>query len=323
MVDDDADITLSVAPGTVAEASAGYKVVVTAEFAGDSSVLAVDTSVTVTVGSGTATIGASNDFTTDLTGNRLTVVIPAGEVSGNKFFTLTARDDSVTEATAETVSFTGAAAVGGDAVTVTGTTLEIQDAGGDLITLSMTDTAQTPTALTAVNEDGGAQMVRITATVGTAPTSDVPVTVTIGGGTATAGADYTVSPSSVTVTILSGQTSGNAEVTVTPVSDTVTEEHEEIFVNGSAQGYLVDTISLLITDADRDVIVVVENPRVIEGGDNTAVCHIFSASAYPYGRNVSVRLGGGDFHLPQPHRNLGLGICFVRMAAVEGSVRLP
>ena len=293
IVDDDTDITLTVAPDTVAESSSAHKIVVTAAFAGDSSVLTVDTPVTVTVAGGTATIGSSGDFTTDLgSSNQMTVVIPAGEVSGDKFFNLTALVDTDTETTPETVLFTGAASVGGETVTVTGDTLTIQDAGGSSITLSLTDTEATPTALTAVDEDGGAQTVRIVATVGTAPTSDVDVAVSISGGTATTWDDYTVSPSSVTVTIPATMTSGHADVTVTPLSDTVTEEHEEIFINGSATGYLIDTVSLTITDADRDITVVVENPRVDEGGDSTAACFQFGTGSNPYGRNVKVELEG-------------------------------
>ena len=299
IVDDDTDITLTVAPDTVAESSSAHKIVVTAAFAGDSSVLTVDTPVTVTVAGGTATIGATNDFTTDLTGNQMTVVIPAGEVSGDKFFNLTARVDTETEGTPETVMFTGTASVGGDAVTVTGDTLTIQDAGGSSITLSLTNTEATPTALTAVDEDGGEQTVRIVATVGTAPTSDLDVAVSISGGTATTWDDYTVSPSSVTVTIPATMTSGHADVTVTPVSDTVTEEHEEIFINGSAAGYLIDTISLTITDADRDITVVVENPRVDEGGDGTGLCYQFGTVSNPYGRNVKAELEGETSTYPR------------------------
>ena len=298
VIDDDANITLSVTPGQVAEGAAGHRVMVTAEFAGDSSVLTEDTLVGVWVGSGTATIGASNDFTTDLGSddepNELTVVIPAGELSGSNLFTLTARDDNTMETGGETVSLSIASVWGPfdiDDITPTATTLDIVDPSGSSITLSLTDTAQTPAALSAVGEDGGAQTVRIVATAGTAPSSDLDVAVSIGGGSATAGADYTVSSSSVTVTIPANTTSGTVDVMVTPVSDTVTEAHEKIFISGEAAGYIVSAAGLTITDADRDIRVVVENPMTREIG-NPRSCNEATANLYYDARDVSVRLEG-------------------------------
>ncbi len=255
VTDANADITLSVSPGTVSETAAGQPVTVSAEFAGSSSVLTSDTDVAVQIAGGTATL--TSDFTTGLANDRLTVTIPAGETRGSKSFTLTAIDDSTQEPSGETVTFAGhgTTRVGGQTVTVTGGELTIMDPGSEVV-LSLTDTGASPAVLSAVGEDGGAEMVRVTATVGTAPSgSDLDVAVTVGalGSTADAGDDYTLSGSSVTVTIADGATSGSADVTVTPVPDTVTEDHETIWFTGTATGYVVAPVSLEITDADRTV----------------------------------------------------------------------
>ncbi len=264
VTDDDADITLSVSPGTVVEKAGGQSVTVVAEFAGSSSVLTSATDVVVQVAGGTATL--TSDFTTGLTDDRLTVRIPAGLTSGSKSFTLTALDDGVTETGGETVTFAGhgTTRVGGQTVTVTGGELTIVDSGSEVV-LSLTDTGASPAALSAVGEDGGAERVRVTATADSVVADNpLEVAVAVGAAGSTAGApgDYTVDESSVTVTIAVGDTSGSADVVVTPVADTVTEDHETILFTGAATGYVVAPVSLEITDADRSVMLELGfNPR--------------------------------------------------------------
>ncbi len=280
--DADADVSLSVSPGSVVEKTGGQTVTVLAEFAGSSSVLTSDTNVVVQLGAGG---GATlrTDFTTGETSDRLTVTIPAGETRGSKSFTLTAPDDGTDEsAMQETVTFEGhgTLSVGGQTVTVSGASLDILDPGKGVV-LSLTDTADPPAALSAVGEDGGAQTVRITATADAA-VADNPaeVTVTVGaaGSSADAGVDYTlsgssVSGSSVTVSIAVGETVGTADVTVAPVSDTVTEDNETIRFTGEATGFAVAPVSLAVTDADRAVklgIAGVDAPFAVELDDPPA-----------------------------------------------------
>ena len=128
------------------------------------------------------------------------------------------------------------------------------------ITLSFTDTSDV--ALTAVDEDGGEQTVRLVATASAATSSAVTVLVTLGGtgSTATAGVcvlsvctgDY-IATSLQTVTIASGATSGYSDVPITFRADTVTEDHEIIKFTGTATGYTVEAADLTITDADRTI----------------------------------------------------------------------
>ena len=288
--DNDGDVSLSVSPGTVVEKAGGQTVTVTASFAGDSSVLTVDTDVVVQIAGGTAAL--TTDFTTGLSNNRLTVTIPAGRTSGSKTFQLTAVADTTTEASGETVSFSvpGTVSVGGVAVATTGTTLTINDSGQE-VALSFTDKSTPANEVTAVGEDDGAQTVAVTATVGTAPSgSDVVVSVTAGalGSTAYAPDDYAISTTSFTITIPDGQTSGSADVVVTPVSDTVTEDHERILFTGEATGYLVAPASLVITDADRTLVMSIDYP----GGASSLVEQTgLSGEIWP---KVFLRMGDGS-----------------------------
>ena len=139
------------------------------------------------------------------------------------------------------------------------------------ITLSFTDTSDG--TLTAVDEDGGAQTVRLVATASAAPSSAVTVLVTLGGtgSTATAGVcvlsvctgDY-IATSLQTVTIASGSTSGYSDVPITFRSDTVTEDHEIIKFTGTATGYTVEAADLTITDADRTITLTWSDPAFTE-----------------------------------------------------------
>ena len=288
--DNDGDVSLSVSPGTVVEKAGGQTVTVTASFAGDSSVLTVDTDVVVQIAGGTATL--TTDFTTGLSNNRLTVTIPAGRTSGSKTFQLTAVADTTTEASGETVSFSvpGTVSVGGVAVATTGTTLTINDSGQE-VALSFTDKSTPANEVTAVGEDDGAQTVAVTATVGTAPSgSDVVVSVTAGalGSTAYSPDDYAISTTSFTITIPDGQTSGSTDVTVTPVNDAVTEDHERILFTGEATGYLVAPASLVITDADRTLVMSIDYP----GGASSLVEQTgLSGEIWP---KVFLRMGDGS-----------------------------
>ena len=255
IADGDLDISLSVSPDAVPEQAGAQLVTVTAAFGGTSSSLteAVDVVVTVASGMGAsgATLGSSGDFTTDATGDMLTVTIAAGSVSGSGTFNITAPDEGTTEGV-ETASLSGSASVGGSAVTVTGVDLVIADT---LIALSLTDDMDA--ALSSVGEDGGSETVRVVATAPSAVSSEVTVSVTVGGtgSTASRGADYSA-PSSATVTIASGATSGFRDITVSPRSDAVTEDDETIAFAATASGYVLSQVTgagLTINDADRTI----------------------------------------------------------------------
>ena len=203
----------------------------------------------------------------------------------------------------------GTASVGGAAVAVASAEISVFDPG-QAIDLSLTDTAQTPVALTAVGEDGGARVVRVTATAPAAVSAETVVSVTVGaaGGSADpqscagsgqnevcTGGDYAKSDPA-TITIPSGGTSGSVDVTVTPLEDTISEENETIRVGGSAGGYAVRGADLEITDQDRTVGIGVGEGEASygEGGDPQSGWATRSQcmTSAPFSRTVTGRLGG-------------------------------
>ena len=134
------------------------------------------------------------------------------------------------------------------------------------ITLSLVDSSDTSTAVTAIGEDEGQQTLQVKAAVASAPSSSVSVSVTIAAGTATATTDYAISASSASVTISSGQMEGlSSSFTVTLATDTITEEHETIRFTGTATGYTVSAVDLAINDADRTIRLTGPNARGREG----------------------------------------------------------
>ena len=236
-------VRLSVSPEMVDEDAGATTVTVTATIDG-STTLNESTTVTVSVGDGTATspadYGAVNDFT---------VTIPAGQPSGMGTFTLTPVDDSFAERN-ETVFVTGSTL----SLVVNITSLTIRD---DDTKPPETQRASSSVALavspSSVDEDDSATTVTVTATIDGSTTLPAATTVTVSvgdvGDSATEGTDYgTVSD--ITVTIAAGQRSGTGTFTMTPTNDSFLEGDETVSVNGSASGLSVVPSTLTIVDDD-------------------------------------------------------------------------
>ena len=105
---------------------------------------------------------------------------------------------------------------------------------------------------TSVAEDGAAKLVTVTATLGNRVTlqRDVPVTVSVGGGTATAGTDYT-EVDDFTVTVQAGKLSAMGTFTLTPIDDEVDEGNETVEISGTATSFVdIAKATLTITDDD-------------------------------------------------------------------------
>ena len=334
ITDADTDISLAVSPEAVPEQAGAQLVTVTAAFGGSSSTLTAAVDVVVTVASGMgasgATLGSSGDFTTDATGNMLTVTIAAGSVSGSGTFNITAPDEGTTEGV-ETASLSGSAMVGGSAVTVTGVDLVIADT---LIALSLTDDMDA--ALSSVGEDGGSETVRVVATAPSAVSSEVTVSVTVGGtgSTASRGADYSA-PSSATVTIASGATSGFRDITVSPRSDAVTEDDETIAFAATASGYVLSQVTgagLTITDADRTITLSWDDSVFSETAANTAststsrgMTAALSGAASTYGSAITISLSmtvAGGFTAETGDLNVNAASVNIAAGAVSGTANV-
>ena len=101
-----------------------------------------------------------------------------------------------------------------------------------------------------VSEDAGSTSVTVTATADAAVAANTPVSVSIGGGTATAGTDYT-SVSDLTLEIPAGGTTGTGAFKLTPIDDTEIEGKETISIAGSASDLSVTGTSLTLTDKEE------------------------------------------------------------------------
>ena len=228
-------IALTTAPSSVGEDDSATEVTVTATLGG-SVTLASATEVTVSVGGGTATSGT--DYTAV---ENFKLTIAATESSGTGTFTLTPTQDSISEDD-ETIDVTGAA--GGITVTKAEMTLTDDETAPTAIALT--------TAPSSVAEDDSATEVTVTATLGGSVTlsSATEVTVSVGGGSATSGTDYTA-VENFKLTIAATESSGTGTFTLTPTQDSISEDDETIDVTGTAGGFTVTRAEMTLTDDDQ------------------------------------------------------------------------
>ncbi len=286
IVDDDADVALSVSPGEVEEGPDGAEVTVTARFAGDSSVLTSPTEVVVSL-AGAAVNGAAlgSDFTVSgagvTGGNQFTVSIPAGDLAGSGTVRVTAPVDADGR---EVVAVSGAAEVGGMGVGVEGAELDIVDPG---ISLSFHEADSGEAALSNISEGGGSRTIRVRAEASAAVSGSTTVAVTVGaaGGTAASCTgsgqarvcpDFTPGADTLNITIPGGQRRGAADVTIAPVVDTVAEGRETIRFSGTATGYAVTGADLGIVET---IEVTLSGGSVGEGAGNAGA--VTATAAFP------------------------------------------
>ena len=193
--------------------------------------------VTPSFTDGTATGGA--DFTANT--NALSFSGTAGET---KTFAVPTTEDTDVE---DDETFTVGLSVSGTTHSVTAGdtatgTIANDDSAAASITLSVN-----PSSL---SEDAGATSVAVTATASHAVAANTPVTVSIGGGTATSGTDYR-SVASLTLEITAGGTTGTGAFKLTPIDDTEIEGKETISISGSASGLSVTGTTLTLTDKEE------------------------------------------------------------------------
>ena len=225
-------IILSLTPTGGADEDATTTVTVMAAYPAGSAVVAAETVVAVTVTGGTAE-AAGTDFD-DVTG--ITVTIPATMTSGTATFDLVVAGDELAEGP-ETVSVSGTATD----FTVTSATLTINDidVAPTAIFLNFTPTnlVEGSSGTTTTTEiDVQAAFFGSTVTLLT----DTVVTVSVAGGTATAGTDFTAVPG-FTIIIPALMDSGRGTFDLEVNGDTLVEMNETVTVSGAATGFMVLT----------------------------------------------------------------------------------
>ena len=278
-----ASITLSASPASVSEDDGATTVTVTATLGGSATLLTA-TTVTVSVGGGTATSGTDYAAVSDFA-----VTIPKESASGTGTFNLTPTNDSLAEGD-ESIDVTGSAT--DFTVTKAEVTLTDDETAPASITLSVSPTS--------VEEDDGATTVTVTATLGGSATlpGATEVSVSVGGGTATSGTDYTA-VSDFTVTIPKETASGSGTFTLTPTQDDIAEGDESIDVTGMATDFTVTKAQVTLTDDETAPasITLTTSPTSVSEDDGattvTVTATLGGSATLPGATEVSVSVGGG------------------------------
>ncbi len=206
-----------------------------------------------------ANAASATDYTPVPTATTLTF---AKGVSSQTFTVATTEDVLDEENETFLVELTGA--VGGKITTAQATgTINDDDAAPSGITLSVSPDM--------VNEDAGATVVTVTATVNgdTRYVDAKTVTVSVADNTAASPADY-AAVSNFTITIAAGAASQAGSFTVTPVDDDLDEVNETMDVTGATtDGLTVTKATLTLTDTDDPVSFSIADAEATEGGKLT------------------------------------------------------
>ena len=177
------------------------------------------------------------------------LTIAAGDTTSTGTVTFTGKDNDVYQPNARHVVVAGSAS----------NRHGVRKPINKLLTIREDDVASTKLTLSAspvsVSEEGGDQTVTLTATVDEgARVSGTPVMVSVSGGTAVAGTDYSA-VEDFTFRILPGRTSGTGTFTLTPVDNEVDEPDKTVTVTATTPvsvGLPVEPVSGLTITIEDD-----------------------------------------------------------------------
>ena len=140
------------------------------------------------------------------------------------------------------------------------------------ITLSVDADTATNNVQTSLTEEGGAKMVRVTATIDgtTSFATEQTITVTVGkdGDSATKGTDYAMVEVQ-TIKIPIGAASAHVDFMLTPTSDVLFEGSETISVEGALTGVTFTNTAITITDDDAAPNAITLSVDTNAGGNGT------------------------------------------------------
>ena len=220
---------------------------------GGTSTFTTATTVTVKVGASTDSATESTDYATVAD---QTITIAANASSAHVDFTLTPKQDRLAEDD-ESIALDGTAT--GLDVTDTAITLTDDDAAPTGITLTVDKN-------TVGEGDATATTVTVTATVNgsTRYTDAKTVTVSVGGGTATSGTDYTA-VTNFDITIPAGAASATGTFDLAPIQDSLHEGAETLDVTGVSGTITATKAGISITDDDSAPSFAIADASAAEG----------------------------------------------------------
>ena len=309
ITDDDeapSGITLTVDPASVGEEDGETEVTVTATLDGTSR-FGVNQTVTVTVGAGSDTTEEGRAISgTDYTAvPDFDITINAGEASGSNTFTLTPKNDDLAEGN-ETISVTGTLGsldpakatiiINDNDAAPTGLRISVDTGSAENLGSSLSSERDG----SLLYENSGTTKVTVTATLdGTSRFGvDKTVAVSVVGGTAIPGTDYTA-VSNFDITIVAGAKSGTYTFDITPIDDALAEGDETINLEGTLTGITVTGTTITITDDDTAPtgITLTVDPASVgeENGEPeiTVTAAVNGATRYTDAKTVTVSVGGG------------------------------
>ena len=245
---------------------------------------------TIDEDAGTTTVTASTGGTTFLEDQTIALSFGGTATKGTDYSV----DDETLTLTAGLASVSTTVRATDDVLTDPNETIEItatldgaQFGAQQTVTITDDETASTRITLTlapaVVAEDAGETNVTVTGELdGGALSTATDVTVTVAGGTATAGIDF-AAVDAFTLTIAANETSGEATFRFTPIDDTTEEETETVEVSGATTvgGLTVSAATLNITNDDE--------PRYALSVSVTAIAEADGKST------VTVSTGGVSF----------------------------
>ena len=254
-------VALSVDVSAVAEDAGATPIAVTATLA--SGARESDVEVTVTLGSGVGDGGAESDIDFEPVAD-FSLTIAAGDTSASAGFSLTPLDDRIDEPD-ETLRLTGASR---DPL------VGVPEAVG----MTITDNDDAPelvfTALPAsIAENGGVSTVTVGTGAGSTFADERTITLSL-SGSATDGADYTISAESLTLPAGAGTEASSVTATITALDDNLDDDAETVVI-----GALLDDAAIgaeqTITIADDEgtplVSLLLTPPSITEGGGTSTV----------------------------------------------------
>ena len=256
-------ITIWLSTDRVQESGGPIRITVTGEL--DASPALNDTTVTLTLGRGTA---QNNDF---VRVDPVPLTIRGGQTRGSAQVTVTPIADYIDEGTGETLHLTATTTAGLELRPQATFEITIEDDDGpasDAITLAVS--TQT------LRENAGRTQITVTAELNAGPANnDIIVTLTL--ETDSAGIDDFVQIRPVNLTIERGRTNGSAQVPVTPVNDEIDEGADEILslfadVSQPLDGLRIEgrnAFELTIEDDDEAGLAFSRNALTVREGEST------------------------------------------------------
>ncbi len=275
LVDDDQEtISLSSTKTGISESWSGSVDVTATRPSATTS--AVDVTVVVGAPTDTATEGVDYQEVPDFT-----ITILANQTSASKSFTLSGIRDAVGDNN-ERLSISGLA-----------TGYKVSGVANGILIFEWYSTIELKADVSSVSEHDGATTVTVTALIHPTVYGNVPVDVSIGGGTATSGTDY-AAVSNFRINIPNKASSATGTFTLTPTQDSLLESDETISINGHGahfNAYGGRGTSMTLTDA-QPIALSATPSTVSEGAAGTQVAVSATATGtVSTPRTVTVSVG--------------------------------